>query len=232
MSLRLYSSLAGYVTWFILSACQPSTTEPTSTANDYVLFEKGHYVIYDVQEERYGLNASPIQQQYQRKEVIGNPYKDVTGKTAYRLLRYRRSGESQSWQLDSIWSVRMINNEVIRTENGLDFITLLLPVRNESSWDGNRRNALGADTFTARNVTGDFYVHGNRFDNTVTVVEHDDSTLVSQDKRISVYARQVGLIYRERTQLWFCSTTPACIGRNQIDYGTRQIYRIRAYGYE
>ncbi|GAB3699365.1 hypothetical protein GCM10027592_25370 [Spirosoma flavus] len=232
MLLRLCLLLACCATLFILTACQPSTTEPTNTTTDYIPLETGRYVIYDVQEEQYALNTSPLQRHYQRKEVIENIYKDVTGQTAYRLLRFRRATENQLWQMDSIWSVRMVNDELIRTENGLDFISLLLPVRNDSSWDGNRRNVLGNDTYTARNVTGPFYVQNNKFEDTVTVVEQDDSTLVSQDKRISVYARQVGLIYRERTGLSFCSSTPACIGRNQIDYGTRQIYRILAYGRE
>ncbi|GAB3988908.1 hypothetical protein GCM10028807_12590 [Spirosoma daeguense] len=232
MQLRLYKLLAGAATLFALSNCQSPTTDPALNDNQYVPLQTGHYVTYDVEEQRYALNAQPVHLSYQRKDVIGEAYKDVTGQTAYRLLRFRRSDERQPWQADSIWSVRISNNEFVRTENGRDFIKLLLPVYNELSWDGNQRNILGVDTYTARNVKASFYVQDKKFDNTVTIVEQNDSTLISQDKRIDVYARQVGLIYQERTQLQFCSSSPACIGRNQIDYGTRQIHRVRTYGYE
>ena len=229
MSLRQYSLLA---VLFIFSRCQSPINEPITSGFDYFPLETGRYVIYDVQEQLYVLNALPIQRTYQLKELTGAAYSDVIGQTAYRLMRYRRATESQSWQADSVWSARIVNNEAIRTENGQDFVKLLLPVTNPTTWNGNQRNAFAPDDYVTRNVGQPYYVLGKPFDETVTVVAQDDSTLVSQDKRIDVYARQIGLIYKERTQLQFCTTTPTCTERSQIDYGIRQVYRIRSYGKE
>ena len=86
--------------------------------------------------------------------------------------------------------------------------------------------------YEARNVGQPFRVLTKLFNDTATVVAQDDSTLVSQEKRLAVYAREVGLVYKERTSLQFCTATQACVGKNQIDYGTRQIYRIQTYGKE
>ncbi|GAB4013776.1 hypothetical protein GCM10028808_34120 [Spirosoma migulaei] len=194
--------------------------------------ETGRYIIYDVEEKRYSLSSAPILLMYQLKETIGASYTDVTGQPAYRLLRYRRLSDNQLWQADSVWSARKVNNEIIRTENGRDFVQLLVPVSNQLSWDGNRFNTLGSDTYTARNVGEIYRVQGKQFDQTVTVVGQTDSTLISQTKNIAVYARQVGLIYKERINFQFCIATPACLGHNQIDYGTQQVYRIRALGKE
>ena len=216
----------------LLSGCQSPATEPTTSGYDYFPLETGRYVIYDVQESQYALNAVPMQRTYQLREVTGAAYTDVARAMAYKLGRYRRLSDSQNWQADSVWSARLLTNEGIRTENGQDFVKLVFPISDKLSWNGNRRNTSDTDDFELRNVGQPFRVQENEFDETVTVVAQNDSTLLSQDKRIDMYARQIGLIYKERTHLQFCSSTPACLGHTQIEYGIRQVYRIRSYGKE
>lgn len=215
---------------FVLTNCRPTLPEPSSAGYNYFPLEAGRYVVYDVQEQRYTLTNPPVTLTYQIREVTGPAYTDVTGQTAYRLFRYRRQTNNQPWQADSVWSARVAGNEAIRNENGLDYIKLVFPVSDRLRWNGNRRNAIGEDEYETRNSGQPYRVFDKQFDQTVTVVGQNDSTLVSQDKRVEVYARQVGLVYKERVQLTFCSASPACIGQYQIDYGIRQFYRIRQYG--
>jgi hypothetical protein len=215
-----------------LAGCQYDTLTATDEGSDYFPLEPGRYVVYDITEERFSSSASPILQRYQLKEVIGPAYADVTGQPAYRLLRYRRSASTQPWTADPIWSARRVGNEAIRTENGLDVIALAFPVSDRLRWNSNRHNRLAADPYELRNSGQPYRVSSQQFDATVTVLAQDDSTLLNRDKRLAVYARQVGLIYRERTQLTYCSSSATCIGKAQIAYGTRQIYRIQQYGRE
>lgn len=212
--------------------CQPVSTNPASPGFDYFPLSTGHYFIYNVEERQYSLSAPAVQRTYQVKEVVGAPYADVTGQPAYRLFRYRRLMESQPWQADSVWSARLVNDEAIRTENGLDFVKLRFPISDGLRWDGNHHNGRGQDQYEARNSGKPYRVSDKVFSETVMVIAQQDSTLISQDKRIEVYAKQVGLIYKERVQLQYCSSTPACIGTNQIDYGIRQIYRLHSSGTE
>lgn len=217
----------------LIGSCRSVDSDPASPGYDYFPLETGHYVIYDVDERHYSLNATaPVQRTYQVKEVVGAAYTDVTGQQAYRLLRYRRSVEGQPWQADSVWSARLVDDEGIRTENGLDFVKLRFPVGDRLRWNGNRHNAVGEDEYELRNSGQPYRVSDKQFSETVTVVAQQDSTLVSQDKRLEVYARHVGLIYKERVQLQYCSATPACIGTYQVDYGIRQLYRLRSSGSE
>ena len=230
-----YSWPTGYlfvISLALFSGCRSAVTEPTPSDYAYFPLEVGQYSIYTVQEEQYPRQAAPIQQNYQIKEVVGAPYTNVTGQTAYRLTRYRRSTDGQPWQADSVWSARVVMNEAIRTENGQDFVSLLFPIGNGSSWNGNRYNTLGQATYELRNAGQPFRVLDKSFRETVTAMAQDDSTLVSQEKQMAVYARLVGLIYKERTYYQFCTSSPGCIGKNQIDYGIRQVYRIQAYGKE
>ena len=229
---RLGSFLSVLVMPLFIGSCQP-VSEPVSPGYDYFPLETGRYVIYDVNEDYYSLTATtPVQRAYQVKEVVGTAYADVTGRQAYRLLRYRRSAGNQPWQADSVWSARLVDEEAIRTENGLDFVKLRFPVSDRLRWNGNRHNAVGGDEYEIRNSGQPYRVSDKEFSETVTVVAQQDSTLLSQDKRLEVYARQVGLIYKQRIQLQYCASTPACIGNYQIDYGIRQVYHIHSFGRE
>lgn len=227
MSIRVYTFL--FVLWTALSGCRTGSDLPIDPDYDFVPLETGRYSVYEVQETHYERNTSPVQRTYQLKETIGPTYTDVTGRTAYRLLRYRRISSDQPWQVDSIWSARLVNNEVIRTENSQDFVKLVYPVSNGLRWNGNRYNLLEPDEYEARNVGQPFSVSGNDIP-TVTVVAQNDSTLIILDKRLDTYAHKIGMIYKERTYLKFCTDTRDCLGKNQIDYGIRQIYRIQTYG--
>ncbi len=218
---------------WLSGACQSvSTPDLPTTTTDYFPLETGRYTIYDVAEQQYSLTAAPVSLTYQLKEVTGPVYTDVTNQPAYRLLRYRRTGDSQPWQLDSVWSARRTTTEAIRAENGRDLVKLVFPVADKARWNANQYNPAGTDEYELRNVGQPFSVSGRSFAETATVLQQADSTLVGQDKRREVYARTVGLIYKEVMQLQFCTATPGCIGKNQIEYGIQQTYRLRSYGRE
>ncbi|WP_240625903.1 hypothetical protein [Spirosoma pollinicola] len=216
----------------VLSGCRLPNELPVTPDQNYFPLETGRYIIYEVQENLYVLHTEPVQRSYQLKEVTGVAYTDVTGQTAFPLRRYRRATADQPWQADSLWSARLVTNEAIRTENSQDVVSLLIPISNGLRWNGNRHNSYDVEMYEARNVDQPFRVLTKLFNETATVVAQDDSTLVSQEKRLAVYAREVGLIYKERTSLQFCTALQTCVGKNQIDYGTRQIYRIKTYGKE
>jgi hypothetical protein len=209
--------------------CQP-VADPQPTSAEYFPLTPGQAAHFDVTEQQYALGAAPRTVVYQIKEVVGSPFQDALGQTTYRLLRYRRATDAQPWQPDSAWSSRRTDLLALRTENGNPFVKLSFPLQNGATWNGNQYNSLGADGYECRNVGQPFTVQAKTYDQTATVLQQSDSTLVSLDKRVEVYAKAVGLVYRENAQLQYCSSTPACVGKYQIDYGSRQIYRLRSYG--
>ncbi|WP_232326011.1 hypothetical protein [Spirosoma montaniterrae] len=194
--------------------------------------ETGRYILYTVDEERYAPARLVQRQTYQLKEITGEAYTDVSGRPAFRLLRFRRADAAQAWHPDSIWSVRLTENAAIRTENGRDYVKLMFPLRTGLRWNGNRFNNLGEDIYEAHTTNEPYRVVDKPFAPAIRIVQRNDSTLVSQDRRTEIYALGIGMIYKERIQLTYCTATPACIGKKQIEYGIRQIYRITDYGVE
>ncbi|WP_345245602.1 hypothetical protein [Nibrella saemangeumensis] len=212
-------------------SCRPVSPDQPDPGYLFFPLETGRYTIYNVTDSVYTLTSPKVWRTYQIKEVTGPVYTDVTGQKAYQLQRYRRLNEQQPWQPDSVWTARLVNGEAIRNENGKDYVKLVFPIGNRVRWDGNKWNAMGEDTYEMRNTSRPFRVLDKLFDETVTVVQQNDSTLVSQDKRIEVYAKEVGLIYREKAILQLCQSGP-CVGKAEINSGIRQTYRILTYGKE
>jgi hypothetical protein len=229
--LRL-SVLLVFCCWLVLLSCHPSETTPIKSGLDYVPLVTGHFVVYDVTEQRFSLTAAPVTSTYQLKETVGASYTDVTGQPAFRLQRFRRSNAQASWQQDSLWTARIDSRMAIRTENGADFVKLIFPSVERSRWNGNQFNQYGEDTYELRNVNQPYSVGNQAFTETVTILQQNDSTLVSQDRRLEVYARQIGIVYKETIQLQFCSSNPACVGKAQIDFGVRRYVRVASYGME
>ncbi|WP_138991444.1 hypothetical protein [Larkinella sp. C7] len=227
--------LIGITAFLFLDACQPSTTEPIASGYDYQPLEKGNYWIYEVTEQQFALNGSSTTQTYQLRETITHSYADAanadpTGSATFRVERHRRLNDSQAWQPDSVSSIRITDSQLIKTENNRSYVKLVFPLIDLFQWNGNAFNTDGEDLYQLKNTAKPFSVLSKPFPETATIVQQNDSTLVSQDKRLEIYARGVGLIYKEKVQLQFCSSTPSCVGKAQIDYGIRQYFRLRAYG--
>ncbi|MFC5407974.1 hypothetical protein ACFPMF_01545 [Larkinella bovis] len=196
---------------------------------EYFPLETGLFRIYDVTEQRFSLNGPPTTHTYQLRELISQSYDDPSIGTSFRVERTRRANDLDNWQPDSARTVRLWEDQLIQTENNIPYVKLIFPVMPQK-WDGNAYNALGEDEYQLRHTGQPLTVLNQSFAETATVVQQNDSTLVNQDKRLEVYARNVGLIYKETVQLQFCSASPACVGKAQIDYGFRQYLRLRSYG--
>ena len=220
------------VLWASVLGCTTPATEPANAGLDMAPLATGNYSIYDVTEQRFSLTAPPATSTYQVKETTGPAYTDITRQTAYRLQRFRRADARAPWQPDSVWTARTDGRQLVRTENGADFVKLTFPLANRSRWNGNRLNRFAEDFYELQRVDEPFRVGNQTFAQTATVVQQNDSTLVSQDRRVEVYARLVGLVYKEVIYLQFCSSAPTCVGKAQIDFGTRRYYRLNSYGTE
>jgi hypothetical protein len=225
---------AYFAVLYAIQACTPTCGDcadhPTGT--EFFPVEVGHFVEYEVNEEEVTLGRPATLRQYQWKEVIAERYTDPTGQIAYRIARFRRTLEGQRWEPDSTITLRLKIDYAVRNENGRDFVKMLFPTAEKMSWNGNSYNSLGEDSYELKSVNKPFKVGSTTFDRTATVVQQNDSTLVNQDKSVEIYAADVGLIYRERINVQFCSSTAACVGKAQIDFGTRQYIRYKKAGKE
>ena len=213
------------------SACTAPSSIVPDAGYDFYPIEKGRFIEYDVVETSYSLVGLPITKSYQLKELQGTPFTDLTNQESFKLERFRRDNATQAWRLDSVWTVKQTTEQLVRTENNIAYIKLAYPTRKGNKWNGNTLNSLGKDDYEMDAADKSFRYNAQQYDNVLTVKQQDDSTLVSQDRRIERFAKGIGMLYKESTILFLCSQ-PGCVGQGKIDYGSRKIQMIRAYGKE
>ena len=188
----------------------------------------GQSVVYDVEDTQYELTGKFTVKTYQLKEVNASTFKDSDGKDAQRIERYRRENDSQKWTIDSIFIAKKEIDKALKTENNVTYVKIVFPIKEGLKWNGNAYNSLGNDTYELKKVNQSFQTNGQKFENTFSVIQQSDSTLVDLKRRIEVYAENIGMIYQEKTNVLYCNSGD-CLGKGKIDFGNKHILKFKSY---
>lgn len=187
----------------------------------------GQSVIYDVEDIEYELTGKFMVKTYQLKEINVLAFKDLDGKEAFKIERYRRENNTQKWMIDSVFMAKKEIDKALKFENNVTYVKIYFPIKEGLKWNGNAYNSFGNDTYELKKVNQSFQTNGQKFENTFSVVQQNDSTLVDLKRRIEVYAENIGMIYQEKTSVLYCNTGN-CLGKGKIDFGTKHTLKFRS----
>lgn len=188
----------------ILFGCskKESSIELKSTA-DYYPLVLGSWHIYDVDSISYNDFTDPVtidSISYQVREELTDTFYDLEGNLSYQITRSKRSGNDSvnvvdvSWKASDVWWVKADGGNIERTEENIKYTTLLDPIKEGSSWDGNGYNFMDSWDFTYENI-GRAY---GDYSNTITVNQRkEDVVIIYQDYK-EVFAKDIGLVSRIR----------------------------------
>lgn len=226
------NSVAFLLISVILSAgCTDSSTAPAETEYRYFPLETGRFVEYEVQETSYAVGKTPVLSSYFLKEVCGPEAVGAGGQLQNQIKRYRRSTVQQNWAADSVWFAYLLPDRAVKVENNRPLVKMIFPLYDGLTWNGNHYNSLPPQTYEARFIKTPFSVNSLSFPESLTIIQRNDSSLVTLARFTERYAPAIGLIYKESTALDYCQTND-CLGKGIIESGTRKILKIVAYGKE
>lgn len=199
-----------------LTSCNKSETLITAALSDYYPLQTGKYITYQLDSLVYlsfGTRDTTIS--YQVKYVTDTEIIDNLGRPAYRIYRYIRKNETNSWTPEGTCMAVIADNGFEYTENNLRFIKLKEPFKDYFSWKGNSF----IDTYSANSMfryldnwdytytnSGLPDIVGNySLENTVTVNQRDeiigDPNDPSGYSEINFgqekYAKGIGMVYRK-----------------------------------
>lgn len=199
---------------------------PALTGKDYFPTDSGRYWIYNVHEIKY--NNDTIDTTYQRKDLIYNSYR-FQNTTIYELYRFYKPATAADWPLqpDSVWSFTTDNNQITIKESNIEYVRLVFPIANGDTWDGNAKNTMLKDEYTVSNFGKPYAVGSLYFPETVDIVEEHSWNFVNKRYRDRIYAKNVGLIYKNYDQLNY---DPTQIGQYKIEYGSVVEETLIEYG--
>ena len=214
---------------FLLFACDNlnSNLPPPQDGGKFFYPKLGQSVVYDVEDTQYEFTGKFTVKSYQLKEVNIVTFKDLDGKEALRIERYRRENEAQKWVIDSIFIAKKEIDKALKTENNVTYVKMSFPIKEGLKWNGNTYNSLGNDYYEMKKVNQTFQTNGQNFNNTLRIIQQNDSTLVDLKRRIEVYAEGIGLIYQEKINVSYCISVD-CLGKGKIDFGTKHVLKLKS----
>ncbi len=229
---------------FSLLSCETSPEMTIDDGLDYFPLKVGAYQIYSVDETQI---SQAIEQKfsYELKHQVIDSSINLEGGYSYTIQRQKRQNPNQPWESIDAWTSRVADRQAIVKEGNTSFIKITFPTTSGLEWNGNSFNTLGGDQTCGenKNLPCDVYklervgkeftpVDGMTFPVTLTVVQNENTDLiVKQDLRKEVYAKGVGLIYKESVVLEYC-TTSNCLGNQKVNKGVRYKQTIKEYGSE
>jgi len=216
-------------------ACERIVETLAPTNFDYYPIEIGKYKVYQIDSIVYNeYNCSVQTARYQIKEVTESKTTDGEGDVTFIIKRYFRRTSTDAWALYNIWTEKIEDNQIQRVENNQRMIKMVSPMQEGSYWDGIvyiRRDTLvpirggSIDMFKD---WGDFVCDkiGSSFVDTLSNLVYTDVAKVVQvdktnniERRFSteVYAKDIGLVYREMRILdTQCRRPGTCSGNSDI----------------
>jgi hypothetical protein len=218
----------------IVFACDTEKVVPEKSGwgLDYFPLEGNSYRIYDVCIIDYSILGEIDSVSYLLKEVVSDSFLNLNNEYAFVLSRYKKDTPESDWKLDSVWTATKNEEKVVVTENNVPFVKLVFPVQENKQWDGNRMNILEEEKYKMGKIGSGFHLSSINYPATVTVTQMDNpDTILVRDKRLEIYGKNIGLIFKEKIQIKYCSEL-ACIGEGIISSGNKYRQELLQYGKE
>jgi len=210
-------------------ACQSTDPEKISDS-EYIPLRKKVFQIYDVSSITYTDLNLPETLAYQLMTEVVDSFPNPEGDYTYVIHRSKRTDStSATWTPVDTWSARINGQNAVISEGNIPYVKIAFPATNGRVWNGNALNAGDENDYKIMDAGKPFVTGGNTYSDCITIVQNNDDNLVNTDIRKEIYARHVGLVYVEKTQLNYC-TDINCFGQKQIKDGLVYRQAIRSYG--
>ncbi len=219
----------GLVSFLFFAACKNTPDDFTPNLGlDYYPLQVGKFIEYKMDSTIYDPNGDStiFQSTTFVKEEIIDTLSDNLGNVLYKIEQFERASDTLPWAIKKVLSLSVQGQQAIRTEDNLRFIKLTFPILRNNSWDGNIHFDEGLivtvegetiEMFKGWNYkvnqVGQAMTIGNfQFDETATVEEADNENLIELRRSSAIYAKGIGLVYRE---LWILDTQciDDCVGK-------------------
>lgn len=226
---------------FLFIGCSKQTEKLNlPLPSDYYPLQTGHTFIYRLDSTIISYSGISLTvHSYLAKDSIADTIKDNQDRLSYRVYRFITDTLAVNpWQTIATYYITPTDHGIeVMDENNLRFIKLKEPIQNDFSWQGNSyidtKSAgslyqyMDGWNYTYQNVGQPFTVLNGTLNNTITVLQQDETSppgdfdpnnYQQRNYAIEVYAQGIGLVYKEFLH-WTWQPIPG--GYEQNSYGIK-----------
>ncbi|MEO6884266.1 MAG: hypothetical protein ABI199_09615 [Bacteroidia bacterium] len=228
--------LLGIFFSIVLFSCKKDTPASINFGYNYFPYKVNNYWIYDVDSLVFNSFTNKVDTFiFQEKEHIDSIIKDNTGRPTYVISRYKRvynpsiPYNNETWIFKNVCVANITTTTAERVEDNQRFVKLIFPTQLNTTWNGNAQNTLGDWNYQYTAVDIPATYESKRFDSTATVTQINNTNLIQKQYYIEVYARNVGLVYKQIIDVQSDSITAMPL-MNRINSGIEYTMTINSYG--
>lgn len=178
--------------------CKKQETETSINFHyNYIPTTIGTWAEYQVKEIFHTNTGAHDTIYYLIKEVVAEELEQNN----FRFERFKRTNNTEPWVIEDVWTRSINTTHFIQTEENIKFTKLIFPVKKDQNWNGNAFNNFDNLDYEYSNVHEAYSNHNLNFDSTVTVIQQDNVNAIEYQKANEIYAKNVGLIYKEKIDL-------------------------------
>lgn len=191
----------GYIVLLLFFACKKEEKNdilPVQNDGRYYPLNIGTFIDYEVEYIFWDDFANTVDtSNYIFREKIESKIVNYSGDTLYRIEQFIK------YHIDSAWSVPKVvyagkgNNYIYKSEDNVQFVKLIFPIKTNGKWNGNAYNSLPRQEYKYVEVGESFSLLSVAFDKVVQVLQQDNQTAINQDFEEEIYAFDIGLIYKK-----------------------------------
>ena len=193
----LYCFLSIGLTAVVFSCNKTENAPQPEMAFNYFPLKINSEVIYNVDSTVYNnFNNSTINYLFQLKDIVTNKFIDAQGDEVYRLERYKKT-TAQDWSFQKVITRKIINNRAEEFIDNKRYVRLVFPQNQQSTWNGNLYNDLGAWKHEIKDLNVPLTIGVNKLDSTIAISQYNEVNLIREDIYNETYAKNIGLVIKE-----------------------------------
>ncbi len=196
-------------------ACKKTSDIKFVSYKSYVTPRLGKFIIYKLDSTvTANFGAFFTVRSYLIKDSIVEIIKDNQNRETFKIFRYQYDPNFGRWNSTNTFFLTPLDNSLEYVENNIRYISLVNPVVDGKSWQGNNYNSISlynnnsffpSWTYMYKDVAQPQKIGSFNFANTVTVQEFDSvdnrpfsaTNYSSYNKAYEIYADSVGLVYKD-----------------------------------
>ena len=187
---------------FLAGCTKVSVEDYKAKGAEYFPYNVGSVRYYDVDSIVYdGTGSNGDTAHFKIRETVTEKFKDAAGNEAVRIEQYISRNGDTTYDFFRLVTANTDGYGVQWVENNTRFFVLSFPIRNNKDWNGNIYNNLGKQLFNFSDLDKPFSGKKLNFLNTVTMTRDNTRNLFFDIVFIEVYAKGVGLVYKQREDL-------------------------------
>ena len=203
----------------VLCGCKKDEPDPIDLGYAYFPNTVGTFLEYEVDSTRH-IGGDAFEFHFFLREEYTEQFIDGEGQLAVWIERFTRSTSADPWTFVSSYAQKRTSTTAERYEENQRYVRLAFPVNTEQSWDGNAYNDDGPWVHTYQNIGQQYILSPSLiFSDALRVQQRNVFNLIETEMAHEIYARGVGMIYKDIRDLAFGNTEGYEVTYELVAYG-------------